>query len=200
MKQFVGFPKIYRLNREIIVTEKLDGTNAQVTICEGTPEDPCIITSWVDGDTGVTLVMYAGSRNRWVTPKADNYGFAQWVTDNAEDLKGLGVGSHFGEWWGRGIQRGYNKKEREFSLFNVSRWGTDRPSCCSVVPIIYQGLFDQAIINGCVERLRKLGSIAAPGFTHAEGIVIFHTQGGFALKVTLLNDESPKGLLNETTL
>lgn len=28
--QFVSFPKMPRLHREIVITEKLDGTNAQV--------------------------------------------------------------------------------------------------------------------------------------------------------------------------
>ena len=31
---FAGFPKIARLNRQVIVTEKIDGTNAQIRITE----------------------------------------------------------------------------------------------------------------------------------------------------------------------
>jgi hypothetical protein len=34
VEEFVEFRKIPRLNREIVVTEKLDGTNAQIKIGE----------------------------------------------------------------------------------------------------------------------------------------------------------------------
>lgn len=84
---FEGFPKTSRYSRGCIITEKLDGTNAQVFVTD-------------DGR------LYAGSRNRWITPEDDNYGFAKWVRANAEELKLLGPGRHFGEWWGNGIQRG----------------------------------------------------------------------------------------------
>ena len=46
---FVEFPKMPRLSREIIITEKIDGTNASVTITE-------------DGQ------FLTGSRTRWITP------------------------------------------------------------------------------------------------------------------------------------
>ena len=114
---FVEFPKMPRLSREIIVTEKIDGTNAQVYI----------------GDDGTIL---AGSRTRWITPENDNFGFAAWVRDNTDELLKLGPGSHFGEWWGAGIQRRYGLNEKRFSLFNVARWGEERPACCSVVPVL----------------------------------------------------------------
>ena len=103
--EFREFPKIARLSREMIITEKIDGTNAQILITE-------------DGQ------ILTGSRNRWITPQDDNYGFAKWVEENKQEILKLGVGRHFGEWWGGGIQRGYNlpKGEKRFSLFNVSRW------------------------------------------------------------------------------
>lgn len=103
MTDFKPFPKIARLSREAIITEKLDGTNAQVFIGE-------------DGE------MLFGSRSRWITPEDDNFGFARWATGNREDLLKLGPGQHFGEWWGAGIQRRYGLTEKRFSLFNVSRW------------------------------------------------------------------------------
>jgi hypothetical protein len=87
----------------MIVTEKLDGTNAQVHITD-------------DGR------IFAGSRNRWITPDADNFGFARWVAEHEEELRALGPGSHYGEWWGSGIQRRYGLDEKRFSLFNVGRW------------------------------------------------------------------------------
>lgn len=83
--EFQGFPKMARLSREVIISEKLDGTNAQILITE-------------DGE------MLVGSQTRWITPEDDNYGFARWAEENrAELLCKLGHGRHFGEWWGQGI-------------------------------------------------------------------------------------------------
>lgn len=189
--EFVEFPKMPRLSREVIVTEKIDGTNAQVTIVElegfAAPLPPVV---WQrDG-----LAMYAGSRSRWITPETDNFGFATWVRDNAEDLVKLGPGSHFGEWWGAGIQRRYGLTEKRFSLFNVDRWGQERPACCHVVPILYRGLFDTAEINAALRRLEEHGSYAAPGFMNPEGVVVFHVAGRIGFKKTIEKDELPKGL------
>lgn len=169
---FVEFPKIFRLSREVIVTEKIDGTNAQIHITD-------------EGH------MFAGSRNRWITPISDNMGFAAWVQDNSEELMKLGPGSHFGEWWGCGIQRRYGIKEKRFSLFNVDRWGDDsvRPACCHVVPVLYRGVFNTAIIEHELENLRTGGSVAAPGFMDPEGIVIYHVAARMGFKKTLKGDE-----------
>jgi hypothetical protein len=195
--EFVGFPKMARLCREMIVTEKIDGTNAQILITE-------------DGD------IQAGSRTRWITPEDDNFGFAAWVRDNRDDLLNLGPGRHFGEWWGSGIQRGYGlqKGEKRFSLFNVSRWhlhGTpaqrihtadpriekwqdELPACCGLVPLIYSGPFDTGIIGACVERLEKEGSFAAPGFMRPEGVIAFHVAANIGFKRTIEKDGEPKSL------
>jgi hypothetical protein len=129
MSEFVPFPKIARFSREVIVTEKIDGTNAQVFIRqfsadEVMPTETPIVA--VRGD----LLIYAGSRTRWITPKDDNFHFAAFVERNADELAQLGPGSHFGEWWGSGIQRTYGLKERRFSLFNVGRWGDAREAKC----------------------------------------------------------------------
>ena len=89
MPPFEAFTKIPRLYRDVVVTEKIDGTNAQI-----------YITS--DGR------VLAGSRNRWLTIADDNYGFARWVQAHEEELRvGLGIGRHFGEWWGSGIVNWY---------------------------------------------------------------------------------------------
>lgn len=177
---FVEFPKMPRLSREIIVTEKIDGTNAQVHITE-------------DGR------IFAGSRTRWITPEADNFGFATWVRDNADDLMKLGPGSHFGEWWGAGIQRRYGQTVKRFSLFNVDRWSwaEKRPACCEVVPVLYRGNFCTDEINECLLRLRENGSHAAPGFMNPEGVVVFHLAGRVGFKKTLHKDEVPKALAGE---
>lgn len=183
--EFREFPKIPRLKREIVVTEKLDGTNA------------CVV---IDEDGSVS----AQSRSRIITPEADNYGFARWVAEHAEELKRLGPGYHYGEWWGAGIQRRYGLSEKRFSLFNSGRWrsqhGTlgcsfanqDAPACCHVVPVIYQGV-DWAAVDGTLNLLRWQGSVAAPGFMQPEGIVIYHSASRGYFKVTLEKDEEWKG-------
>jgi hypothetical protein len=175
---FVSFPKIPRLKRGIVITEKIDGTNAQVHIT-------------ADGE------LFVGSRNRWITQEQDNYGFAKWAYANKEELLKLGPGTHYGEWWGVGIQRGYNHP-KTFSLFNTGRWKVvdgvpNYPSCCSVVPVLYAGDWSVNAIEECLGKLRKEGSVAVPGFMKPEGVVVYHAASGNLFKVLLENDELPKG-------
>jgi len=173
--EFVGFPKIPRLSRECVVTEKLDGTNASILITE-------------EGE------FLTASRKRWIVPGDDNYAFAKWANENKEELMKLGPGHHFGEWWGQGIQRSYGQDRKRFSLFNTSRWLDDevRPECCDVVPVLYQGLFNTEIIDGLIEELKSKGSAAAPGFMNPEGLIVYHTAGNLYFKKTIEKDESPK--------
>jgi hypothetical protein len=172
--EFEEFPKIARLSRECVITEKIDGTNAQVFISE-------------DGQ------IRFGSRTRWITPEDDNYGFARWGMEHREELLQLGEGRHFGEWWGQGIQRKYGMTEKRFSLFNVSRWdGEDRPACCSVVPTLYRGDFTNDAVTAALEDLRENGSKASPGFMKPEGIVVYHTAGRMYFKKTIEKDSEPK--------
>lgn len=194
--EFEEFPKMARLSREVIITEKLDGTNGQIAIEEldGFPAEGALYQK--DG-----LALWAGSRSRWVTPGDDNYGFAKWALENAEELLLLGPGRHFGEWWGQGIQRNYNQPRKRFSLFNVVRWGESRPACCDVVPTLWVGqLEEHGMMKGVKEalnRLQKDGSAAAPGFMNPEGIVLFHTAANFGFKKTLHKDEVPKALAKD---
>ena len=195
--EFKEFPKIARITRDCVVTEKIDGTNASIFI----------------GENGEFLT---GSRTRWITPEDDNYGFSRWAHDHKDELLGLGIGHHFGEWWGSGCQRGYRllKGEKRFSLFNVHRWamaGTElkqyptqdprifksqefAPACCFVVPILYEGIFDTALINSQIQRLKMEGSHAAPGFMNPEGIVIYHKAANVLFKKTIQKDDEPKGI------
>lgn len=179
--EFRSFNKIARLSREIIVTEKIDGTNGLIAI----------------GENGEFQV---GSRNQWLTDEQgnilkDNMGFAKWAVEHRSQLELLGPGYHYGEWWGQGIQRGYGLKEKRFSLFNVSKWGNIRPECCFVVPTLYVGMFDMHEIEVCLRSLEKEGSFAASGYMNPEGVVVFHTASGALFKKTIKNDESPKGAL-----
>jgi RNA ligase len=172
---FVSFPKMARLSREVIVTEKIDGTNAQIFI----------------GEDGAFLT---GSRTRWITPEDDNFGFARWAHKHRDELMQLGPGRHFGEWWGSGIQRRYGLPEKRFSLFNAARWAEGRPACCHVVPVLYRGDFSTVAIEGALAMLKANGSVAAPGFMRPEGVVVFHVAAQTGFKKTLERDEMPKGL------
>lgn len=192
---FESFPKIGRLKRDCLVTEKIDGSNGQIAIIPNTDTDAVGAVA-VCGD----FTVYAGSRNRWVQPgsKTDNAGFAGWVRDNASELVGkLGPGRHFGEWWGNGIQRGYGLSEKRFSLFNAFRWADgrqERPSCCGVVPTLYMGVFDSAAIEHCISKLQCGGSIAAPDYMKPEGVIVYHGATKTYFKRLIENDEEPKGL------
>lgn len=166
---FEGFPSIPRLKRGCVVTEKIDGTNAQVYV----------------GEDGLVL---AGSRNRWLTVEDDNFGFARWVANNTDELRKLGPGRHFGEWWGAGIQRRYGLTEKRFSLFNSGRWSSERPACCHVVPVLFAGEFSTETIAQQLDALKTGGSVAAPGFMDPEGIVVFLTAARTLYKATLDGD------------
>jgi len=198
--QFKAWAKIPRLRRGCVITEKIDGTNAHILIrvlpaTEVVPPDP-LITAVV----GQTL-LYAGCRTRYITPEADNFGFAHWVRENAETLVKLGEGRHYGEWWGSGIQRTYGLNEKRFSLFNVSRAETYSPEDKLLlgavgvgwVPVICDGDFTDGTVGAALEDLRLNGSKAAPGWMKPEGVVVFHKASGGLFKATLENDEAPKG-------
>lgn len=171
---FKEFPKMSRFSREVIVTEKIDGTNAQIFI----------------GENGEFLT---GSRNRWITPQDDNYGFSRWAHEHKEELLKLGPGRHFGEWWGNGIQRNYTAPDKRFSLFNFDRWNiSERPECCRVVPLLWRGPFDRLDVNEIMQELKTNGSLAERGFMNPEGIVIFHTAGNIGFKKTFEKDNTGK--------
>ena len=179
--EFKAFNKIPRLSRDIVITEKIDGTNAQIYITE-------------NGE------MKVGSRTRWIDQHSDNHGFAKWAYANKDELMKLGPGRHFGEWWGKGINRGYDGKEKTLSLFNVTKWSdpTLRPACCDVVPTLFKGSFTINNIEATLNQLKTTGSVALPGYMNPEGIVIFHTASNHLFKKTIENDEKPKKEINET--
>lgn len=207
---FLVYPKTPRLFRNITVTEKIDGTCSCVAIKEldGHPDTGAL---WTSGG----LALYAGSRSRWITPAADNHGFARWVLEHAEELMQLGPGRHFGEWWGRGIQRGYGLTEKRFSLFNVARFCAHDatpaeipsanpttppkyqqrvPACCHLVPVLKRDEpFAEATVVAALGYLQGFGSLAAPGFMRPEGIIVFHEAAQRPFKVLLENDNRPKG-------
>ncbi len=154
--QFKAWEKIPRENPfNVTITEKMDGTNA------------CIIIQ--DGE-----IIGVQSRKRLITPEDDNYGFAQWVSENKDDILGLGDGYHYGEWAGLGIQKNpHDMPGKNFFLFNTFRWNENnpnRPACCDVVPVLFQGQLSPEVIP---DLLAKLSESAGENQSH-EGVIVYY--------------------------
>jgi hypothetical protein len=198
MYAFEEFPKIPRLKREVVITEKVDGTNAQVALVElndlaalGNAQlDPFCLRIYPGVENGANaFALYAGSRTRWLdtSSKGDNFGFAKWALDHSDELYALGPGRHYGEWYGLGIQRDYGLKEKRFALFNVGRWTAEtKPACCDVVPIILRG--EDASPVAALSILKSNGSFIAPGFANPEGIIVYHSASRQMYKMTIKED------------
>jgi len=207
--EFTEWPKTSRFFRDIVITEKIDGTNAAIGIKRVAygygigaqyildDPDPSVISYELVGDG--LYAIYAQSRNKLILPgKQDNYGFAGWVSQHtAELVTFLGEGLHYGEWWGSGIQRGYGltKGEKRFSLFNTRRFQdiyAESHSLLHSVPILYSGPLEEKLITGALEHLQTYGSVASPAFPKPEGICIYHTASRLVQKVTLDNNDAGK--------
>lgn len=167
--EFKHYPKIPRsINETYTITEKIDGTNG------------CVVIS----DDGV---IHAQSRNRIITPEDDNMGFAAWVHEHQDELQLLGPGYHYGEWWGKGIQRRYFENDKVFSLF---AWWLDPasvPGCCRLVPVIAQTIED------ATRRLKEEGSVASPGFLDPEGFVVTSNLHRKILYKVILSEGDKRG-------
>jgi RNA ligase len=213
--EFQGFGKVARLFRDVVITEKIDGTNGAIGIVPMADFSDSPPATPVSPGDGIIYAVYAQSRKRLIDLKSDNFGFARWVWANAETLvRDLGPGLHFGEWWGSGIQRGYGlpKGDKRFSLFNVKRWTEAYPisragdEVCylpksfktpnlGVVPVLYRGPFSTTAVNVTLLDLNTFGSQVVQGFDRPEGIIVYHTAANELFKVTVENDEKPKGLV-----
>ena len=189
---FEKFEKIGRMNRKCTITEKIDGTNAQICF----------------GEDGEILV---GSRTRQIWPEGwidkpkgcDNAGFAEWVYGNRDKLfEFLGKGRHFGEWCGGKIQRGYGLNYRCFLLFNTFRFGEGKQEIpidlqakgLGIVPILYEGDFSTGVVDCAMEDLLVRGSQFSKGFMNPEGVVVYHHSIRKMFKVTYKNDKTGKGI------
>jgi hypothetical protein len=112
---FKEWPKIPRHEKstDLIITEKIDGTNAAIHVREYVQE------AGTDFIYPTEIVAQSRTRLLDIDSGQDNFGFARWVYDNSADLvRLLGVGTHYGEWYGAGIQRGYGMKEKRFALLS----------------------------------------------------------------------------------
>lgn len=157
-KSFSDIEKFKGVNLHI--TQKIHGSNAQILIY--TKED------------GTTDLM-CGSRNRWVTPEQDNYGFAAFVNNYKQEfIDKLGLGRHYGEWAGPGINSGEGLTEKHFILFDTHKNPPEKPlpPNTKVIPILYGGKFIEGKIEEVMEDLKTNGSKLVPNFMRPEGIVI----------------------------
>lgn len=151
--EFKAWPKIPRDKGNIItITEKMDGTNACVIVRDG-------------------KVVGVQSRSRLIKVGDDNFGFAFWVAENADELATLGDGYHYGEWVGPGIQKNpHMLTEKTFFLFNTFRPADSLPACVKQVRVLYNGPDSKNI------REAKMGDLwgmaAAAGYI-PEGIIIY---------------------------
>jgi len=203
--EFQAWPKTPRLFRDVVVTEKVDGTNSAIIIQEsfGDHEDESVLKYiWRDE---VRYEVGAQSRNRLIFPgkTTDNHGFARFVQQNAEKLFDiLGPGRHFGEWWGKGIGKRYSAQMdivKGFALFNTAKheglheWLPfgDEHVILETVPVLYQGPFSEEKIRDILEELKKAGSVVSP-FSPAEGVVVFHTQSRQVYKYTIDGEDAGK--------
>lgn len=216
---YPGFGKVARLRREVKVTEKIDGTNGLIELADlghidEAPfelgyHEPTGSANVMDRDTGQVYHIRAGSRNRWLkkTKQDDNYGFAAWVHENAETLVKLGPGNHYGEWFGRGIQRGYGLSQKYFALFNEKKFGEfilagHQLETLTAVPTLAEDVFSDALIDGALADLAGYGSVIAwvLGGTlnaPAEGVIVQHSQNLVRFKVLLEHDDIPKAQVQQ---
>lgn len=202
--EFQAWPKTPRLFRDIVITEKVDGTNSAIIIEK--VDDPLANFDGVIAHVKVGGAWYdigAQSRNRLILPgkTTDNHGFAQFVYENAEKLvELLGEGRHYGEWWGKGIQGRYNAQFKGFALFNTEKhdglytWFRDTSIgdvLVEAMPVLHKGPYSERMIREVLTELNTNGSVISP-FDPAEGIVVFHTQSRKVYKVTLDNNDKGK--------
>ena len=190
---FVKYGKTPRLYRDVTITEKLDGTNSQLVFMNAPygERHPDYVSSFLDED-GVPVFLYCGSRNRLITPGngTDNYGFAGWAQENALDLfEALGVGRHYGEWYGLGIARGYDLPEKRWALFNPHRYaGINLPPRVETVPLVMQRNFGAIDFQSVLADLQASGSLASPGFMNPEGVIVRHSASKAIYKLLIGDD------------
>ena len=180
--EFKAFEKIPRFqNITMQVTQKIHGTNAAIHIqCLGdnTPSNQVqalqthSMYMLIDG---TWYQLKTQSRNKFIIPGDDNYGFASFVFANAKEfIKKLGEGIHYGEWAGPGINSGEGLKEKTFVLFDFWKYPPERPlpPQTVVVPVLYEGPFDGFYIERVELDLKVGGSKLVPGFMRPEGVVV----------------------------
>lgn len=194
---FSPFPKIANIGKvKMSITQKIHGSNAQIYIWERRlsiedipvtetleqaqarhPGKQLEISPFSDKTSTLLHVfvdLKCGSRTRWITPGDDNFGFAAFVHANKEEfISKLGLGTHFGEWAGLGINSGEGLSQKTFVLFDYWKYADKPlPPQTVTVPVLYEGAVDLAAIDQAMSDLKTNGSKLAPGFMRPEGVVV----------------------------
>jgi hypothetical protein len=169
---FTPFPKMARLQREVIITEKIDGTNAQIFITD-------------DGK------MLTGSRTRWISPEDDNFGFAAWARGIQRNygLKERRFSLFNVSRW---CLHGETPKQIPTGDPRIVKMQDVLPACCHLVPVLRRGINITTMAESALYELRQRGSVAAPGYKFPEGIVIFHVAAKVGFKQTIEGDHEHK--------
>jgi hypothetical protein len=200
--EFAKFSSIGRLYRDVTITEKIDGMNACIVIKELSGDDlyrnALTVVKGSSYYPDQRFAIGVQSRKQFLSVDNDIQGLAAWVYANALELVlALGPGYHYGEWWGRNINRSYHQKRNWFSLFNTKRWNKDNVGHIDgllTVPVLYSGPYADWVNEMQLHRLETQGSFAAKEVDaraldfRAEGIVGWHTALDTYYKVTLDGD------------
>jgi len=155
--EFEAWPKIPRgILGDVVITEKMDGTNA------------CVIIQ-----NGVIAGVQSRKRMLNVGKDVDNYGFASYVMQNKDIFLELGEGKHYGEWAGLGIQKNpHGLDSKYFYLFNTRRWGSHHlpPEGIRVVRVLHHGEYSALTIDEVMNNLKDTS--VSEGYK-AEGIIVY---------------------------
>ena len=176
LNAYPKYPKTHRLeNINCIISEKVDGTNG-------------LIHGIYDSKTESFKVKF-GSRTRYLNPEVkdgDNFGFASFylpykklfkklfnsLREEHSDLCDIKI---YGEWFGKGIQRGYGLENKYFMPFN--KYYAAFLQQGSIPNIIEPYIFCECKYNiqeslDAMSLLRANGSYLIPGYDNPEGIII----------------------------
>ena len=184
--EFKSFEKINKFTGiGMTITQKIHGTNAQVSIMEAPYFVPVSEQEVIDVNSNLTskyvwsdsklYEIAVGSRTRHIIPGDDNFGFARFVYSNkVAFVEKLGLGTHYGEWAGPGINSGEGLEEKTFVLFAHHRFPAERslPPQCVVVPVLYHGPYYENMVEFAMNDLKTNGSKLSPGFMRPEGVVV----------------------------
>lgn len=180
--EFEKWPQIPRINKALVfVSEKIDGTNAQIAINDETIAPILNEAGRTIVEPSVCTTVRAGSRKRWISQDYDNYGFAAKVAKYRNPLsKLLPTGRHYGEWAGPGIQR--NPLKLQFNTFFSFNTKLFQPEYLEriqeeipwfdVVPLWFQGNLEE--FTKLLPYLKEGRPLDARQFSGpAEGFVAF---------------------------
>lgn len=159
------------LLKEVVVTEKVDGTNARFGLCEGQ--------------------FLVGGRNIIFGPNDDPFGFHSWVIESDIEARvrraipDCQTVTIFGEWFGPGIQKGIDYgTERRFAGFDIcfaNGWADPYRARdffakmeLPTVPVVYRGPMEQEYIDNLRGWPTHIG-VQKEGNTW-EGVVITPTR------------------------